>query len=357
MERSKSKTINIQADVLKALYYENKDLLRSEADTLQDDITELFEIYIEDKISSGELLNIAITGEVAGSKSTSGCKIKKKANDVIRKKHKKVIDEFKTIFSDQTEFVRFINTEEQDVCVLIDEFSRVAEIGLNATTEMALFDYYTEVFAQKHVHRISCSPSVILDKTATVILDYLGKDTNNFYSKFKLSYRNPSDGYNQKTLGFIHIYVGDIIEEDWYKKYRKKKFDRMELLDKHGVKDIRELEFSDVIIDTVEDLKAFVVDGNKTEMNDMINSAVIRFAREKKKIYSYLTLGEINSRCRNILNIYAMFGRITAKLNKCKKEDFERLMIKKKKIEEVLDREINEEVRKLQIYKKFLDIK
>lgn len=347
----------VSVDILKWLYYENKDLLIKDSEMLQNDITEEFYHYIEDKIVSREVINIAFIGEVAGSKSSSAIAVMNDANTIIEKVKEKKIDRFKHIFSDQTEFLRFINTEEEDVAIVIDEFNRMSETGLNASTESVLFDYYSEVFAQKHVHRFSCSPSFVLDKNAIVIMEYIGKDEEKMISKFKLMYRNVAEGFHPRCLGSVYIDVSKVINTVFYKRYREKKFRRMELLDKHGVRDIRELEFADIVLKVTDDLKDITKDGTKSNMSDMIVATISRICREDKRIYSMITTSEIASRVRNILGLYADLYRCSIKLAKSK-NDIERMNIedKQEKVKRILDIEIKEEEKRRKIYKDFLMI-
>lgn len=359
MTEQKEQT-EVSVDILKWLYYENKDLLIKDTDMLQNDITEEFDHYIEDKIVNKEVVNIAIIGEVAGSKSTSGIAIMSKANDIIERVHKKKVDRFKHILTDQTEFIRFINTEEEDVAIVIDEFNRMAETGLNASTEAVLYDYYSEVFAQKHVHRVACSPSFVIDKNSNVILEYIGKDEEKKVSKFKLMYRNIAEGYNPRCLGCIYVDVSDVLDKEYYKRYRKRKFERMALLDKHGVRDIRELEFADVILKVVYDLRDITRDGAKQNLSDMIIATISRVCREDKRIYSMITTSEIASRVRNILGLYADLYKTGIRLAKVKngKNDTEIRNVEKKmdKVKEILVREVEEEEKRRKIYKDFLNI-
>jgi hypothetical protein len=347
----------VSVDILKWLYYENKDLLIKDTEMLQNDITEEFYHYIEDKIEHREVINVAFIGEVAGSKSTSAIACMDVANGIIEKVKKKKIDRFKHIFSDQTEFLRFINTEEEDVAIVIDEFNRMSETGLNASTETVLFDYYSEVFAQKHVHRFSCSPSFVLDKNANVVMEYIGKDENKKVSKFKLMYRNIAEGFHPRCLGCVYVDVSKILEQEYYKRYREKKFKRMALLDKHGVRDIRELEFADIVLKAVNDLKDITRDGTKSNLSDMVVATISRVCRENKRIYSIMTTSEIASRVRNILGLYADLYKTSIKLAKSK-NDVERMNIneKKRKINQVLEIELKEEEKRRRIYNDFISI-
>lgn len=348
---------DVQIDILKLLYYEMKDVLQKESEALQNDITEEFYQFLEDKIKNREVTNIGIIGEVSGSKSTSAISIFETENQIIEEEFKKKVPRFEHIFADQTEFLRFINIQEENVSIVIDEFSRIASTGLNSSTEAVMFDYYSDVFAQKYIHRISCSPSVVLDKNANVILNYIGKDEKKKISKFKLSYRNPSEGYREITLGYVIIDVSNVLDKDYYKKYRKKKFGRMSLLDKHGVRDIRELEFSGITLKVIDELTKLTKDGTKLSI-DTILATASRVCREERKIYSELVKMEIASRCKNLLNYFTEMNRIRIKKLRAKTDEDKELLSEKWKIyENMRQKDLAEEHKRESIYKEYLNIK
>lgn len=84
----------VSVDILKWLYYENKDLLIKDTEILQNDITEEFYHYLGDKINNREVINVAFIGEVAGSKSTSAIAVMNYSNSIIEESKKKKIDSF-----------------------------------------------------------------------------------------------------------------------------------------------------------------------------------------------------------------------------------------------------------------------
>lgn len=356
-DSSEEKEPEVEVDLLKWLYYENKNILQRESEALENDITLEVYTYIEDKIKNRELINMAFKGEVSGSKSTSAIALMNHANKIIEKHWKKEVDRFKHLFADQTEFLRFINSEETNVAIVIDEFSRVAETGLNSSTEAVLFDYYSDVFAQKFVHRFSCSPSSVMDRNATVILEYIGKDERVKISKFKVSYRNPAEGFREVTLGYVNIDVSKIIDEEFYKKYRKKKFERMSLLDKYGVRDIRELEFAGIVLRVLSELYELTQDGSKVSQ-DTVLATVSRICREEKRIYSLLTTSEISSRCKNLLNYHTEINRAKIRAYKCKNDEEAEIIRRKiEKYAEMMSKDYEEENKRARIYKEYLNIK
>jgi len=56
-------------------------------------------------------------------------------------------------------------------------------------------------------------------------------------------------------LGTVNISVAEVLRTDDYKRYKERKFARMDLLKKYGVADIRQLEFSVITLETYNELK------------------------------------------------------------------------------------------------------
>ena len=190
------------------------------------------------------------------------------------------------IFSDQTEFLRFINGDERNVGLTIDEFNILAKTGINSTTEEALLDYYSSVFAGQYLHRVCNSTDTLTDKNTTVILETIGKDEEKKVTRCKLIYRDIITK-KEMTLGYIDIDTSHIVKnwiesgvreivetrgiqnqkdrekvdhwkrKDFYIRYQIRKYRRMELLKKEGIRDIRELEFADIILDSILELQDY----------------------------------------------------------------------------------------------------
>lgn len=371
MQISPSET-NITADPLKSLYYQVKDKMISEKDMLTNDLTETFWFTIKDKIDNKEILNINIRGEVRTGKSTVGTKITWEINKYLKKKGlflrrsdervvndsdeeiQKRLDNFQmkwVIQSDQTEFIRFIGLEYENVCILIDEWNRLAKTGMNATTEEALFDYYSDVFAGKYVHRVTTSPADVVDNNAIIILDVLGRDREKAVTRCKLTYRNPLD-MRMLTLGYVDIYVDDLIIQDFYLAYKEKKFKRMELLDKHGVRDIRELEFAEIVLDTLDELKIMAEVGR---VNHRLVAAMVDEVRRKhKRIYSMVTLSEISSKVEAILDMIYEYGKYLTKVKEAKtprqQDKFKKIIFK---LEETIKGRVKEQEKLKLVFEKY----
>lgn len=376
-----------QADPLRYLFMEMKDKLVPESEAIKNDLTQTFWETVVYKLRIGQLLNIASRGEVRTGKSTVIIKIAWQINKMIEKlgKNKDISNNMnKYIFSDQTEFLRFIDQDIMHVCIAIDEFNRMAATGLNATTEESLFAFYSDVFAGKYIHRVTASPDVITDKNANIILDVQGNDNDKKVTRLKLTYRDISSK-QQMVLGFVDIYVGDVIENwekyvrpiflkndksledgeilakyrkiDFYVRYQIKKYKRMDLVDKHGVRDIRELEFSTIVLQTLEELRDYAK-FNKVSP-ELVLSTVDEIRRKHKRIYTLFVLNEISSKVRAILSLYHESYKMDNKLRASgeiqgeKREIMERTVANLKRMQK---NRIDEQNKLQEVYQQYMMI-
>ena len=107
----------IHLNRLAELYYANKESRAQDVDVVSIDITEVFWKTLQEIIDEGKTINIAIRGEVAHGKSTVAIALMYRVNKYLRNKgiQKEKVDIYKHIFSEQTEFIRYINQNEQNV--------------------------------------------------------------------------------------------------------------------------------------------------------------------------------------------------------------------------------------------------
>lgn len=326
--------VDIKIDRIKYIYQKSKEQLLTESDAMQINLTHVFWESIFNRIDYGEFVNIAIRGEVRTGKSTVECKIVKEVNLHIKEigLNKMAMELLPNlIFSDQTEFLRFINSEHRNIMIGIDEFNRMAKTGFNATTEEALFDYYSDVFAGNYIHRCSASTNIVMDKNATFILDVIGKDDDKQITRCKLTYRDIVTNHSM-AIGFVDISIGDITdvwrnkgikqiveiqgiksledqkkvdfwrENDFYVRYQVKKYKRLDLLKKHGVRDLREPEYARCVLDTLAELEEEAK--IKKVEPEVINMTVDEVRRRIGRIFSIPTLNEIGMKAKGILAIH-----------------------------------------------------
>lgn len=290
----------ILTDPLRVAYLELKEKAVTEEEAKRFDVTELVWYSLETRLKAREQINIQIRGDPTTGKSTLGSKFKFRINTMLSVAPAVLSASNKLIFSDQVEFLRWIGMKMNNICIQIDEFNRMIATGYNATTEMTLFDYYSDVFAQRFVHRVSCAPSQMIDRNCYLILDIEGRDLERKVTRVKVTYRDIITG-DEMVVGHMDVYVGDIMIMPWYKKYREKKFKRMELLENNGIRDVRELEFAFISIKAFTQLSEMAK--TKKVPISTVNKTVDIIRRSQGRIYSMLTMNEISSRCKGLLDL------------------------------------------------------
>ena len=335
---------DIRVNHIKQLYIETRNKgIPNMNDIIENNISELFWAGILTALEHRELINIAIRGKTGSSKSTTGCKILYIIIKKLQKLQKipEMTEEqlqnylYTRINSDQTEFLRFAMKEKGNTATLIDEFSTMGETGLNATTEQAMYTEHSDLFAQEAIHKISCSPSHINDKNADIILDFRGMDEKEKVSEFKLSFRDTTD-YIPYALGKVRIHVGDIIEMPFYTRYRKKKFARLDLLKKHGIRNVKELEFAKIIKAIYEELKDYAY--TRQTKNELILGVLEQKRREYKVQYSILTINYLVAQTKAILDTLTEIGKLQKEINKNGKDEITMSILKqtKEKLQKIL---------------------
>lgn len=389
--KQENRKVEIWGDTLKFLFIKARESAMPESEALKNDLTQTFKEWIREKIRAGELIVVQIRGEVRTSKSTVGITIDYDINSFLQEigLNEKALDYmWKWIFSDQTEFLRFINGDERNVGLCIDEFNTLAKTGINSTTEEALLDHYSDVFAGQYLHRVSMGTDVIIDKNTTVILDTIGKDEENGITLCKLIYRDVVTR-QQLTIGKVYIDVSktiknwikegirDLIEKkgiltpeekakvdhwkkkDYYIKYQVKKYRRMELLKKEGVRDIRELEFADIILDCLMELEE--LSKVKPVKRELIMVIVDEVIRRHRRIYSIIAKQEIATKVSAILAINTEINQMHRKLKGSKTTQptpQEELIYKKviAKLKQDLRNRVSEVEHLRDLYKEYINI-
>lgn len=288
------------ADPLRIIFEKMRCRVITDEEAKKFDVTNEVWHSIETRLDARELINIQARGEVATGKTTVACGLAYEINMRMGTNPKLVEQLNKLIFSDQVEFIRWKDKTNGNVCIIIDEYNDMIQTGYNATTEETLFDYYSNVFAQKYVHRISCAPSHVIDRNCYLFLDVEGRDIGKKVTRCKVTYRDIVTG-ECAVIGHFNMFVGDIIKMPFYEKYRKKKFKRMELLEKGGIRDLRELEFAFVSLNVFYRLSKLAKIRRVTPV--VIGKAVDIVRRKEGRVYSMLTVNEIVARCKGLLDL------------------------------------------------------
>lgn len=238
------------------------------------DITKEFMKQYKIYFQQGTLVVINFNGHTTDGKSTAAAKLLKIGNKYLNKK-----TTTKNIFSNQQEYANWVgeNNETKNIVIQIDEWSRLAETGANATIEQAYFEELSNIHAQMYIHRIYCSPHQLPDPNILLHLEVAAKDIQNKKTICYVYYNLSRAGSTiPQIIGHIVLDVKDILEEEWYKKYRTQKFKRIELLRKHHIIHERELIYASAI---QEIIKHFI---GYTQIGKIISQRTIE---SKAKIY------------------------------------------------------------------------
>jgi hypothetical protein len=313
-------------------YLQIKDKSLTLEEIMGNDLTNDFLESLKFRIKHGQLITITIRGETALGKSTLALYFKKFINDLLIKAKKRECKdekerdklEYYTILSDQIEAVRFFMKDERNICILIDEYSTMSQSGENATTEQGLYLTYSDIFAQRFCHRIQCTPRAgsVFDTTSTYILDVQATDKKKGTTLAILYYNDPTSSRGIPfPLGYLRIDVNDLIKkwrevefisrkknktsneeklikekgkDDFYIRYMSKKFKRMDLMDEKGVRDIRELERSKIILEVYNRCKKGVNGIDKELYRGALKIQLTNYLREQK-ILTYSMIGKAST--------------------------------------------------------------
>jgi len=318
------------------------------------DITSYLYEQIRQDLMVGLVPKILIRGHVSYGKSAVALTLMDFSNKILEKKNNKTIDRYESITSDQVEFLRKVNSGITEQCITIDEFSQLGESGLNSSTERNWFITYQDLFAQKNIITICCTPrgGSVYEMGVNIILDVVGRNENDKTTFCKVYYNDVSDG-SRLLLGSANIYVGEILDKEWYSRYRKKKFARMDLLDKYGVPDIRKLEFSHLTLKIFNELKDFAeTTGRGSVPRELILAKSKSILQDEKLMYSMLSESEITNDALVLLGLLAKISQENKKLWRKPTNSMETGEIKKSI--DIMERELKKHLKRHEINSKVL---
>ena len=260
---------------------------------------ELFD-DIEYAIKNKRLINIQIIGTVVKGKSTVMCKI---VNDINNRLGKTMgIDK---ICTDQIEFSRKTNSNTTNTCYGIDEWNSMSSGGLNSSTEQQYLDWFSDVCAQRFIHRVSCSPKKVIDQNSDTILEILERNNKKYYTRVLVYHRLSGINNITQLVGHADINIKSIIHTNWYEQYRQKKFKKMELINQHGARDDRDREFAELVILIYEKLEPLA---EQTLVGVDIISGHIEVGRKQRQLSIYTGL-DLEKKIHGILRIRTQIAR------------------------------------------------
>lgn len=307
----KQEQTQVEINALEKIARDNSESTMTDEEIRKIEVTDILFQEIQETIKAKELINIQILGEVIHGKSTLALFWGDFVNMLLGKEMT-----IKYIARDQIEFLRKTREEGEKynhAAIVIDEFSSLGEVGANATTDEAALNHFSDLMAQLYLHRISCAPKTITDPNANIILEVINKDTKTktticlvYYRLFKV------DREIIQLIGHANIYVGDILNRKWYKEYRERKFKRMELVNKYGIKDEREIEQAKTILKVYEDLKQLARMG--LVKRDTVSNFIEVERRKEKNIYSIITTEDLINKTYGILNLEKQNERLNKEI-------------------------------------------
>lgn len=378
MIQKKQRNADPKINQFKKIYDTIKNKMYGEEEALQTDLTPILYSCIRDCVDHGEPIIWGIIGNVGSSKSTVMGHLTDYENEYRRQKNKlftertskgikqhpkevKEYNTYKQISGDQIEFLHIIKRIIWNCAIGIDEFNRLGETGLNSSVETTVYNTYSDIFAQQGVDRYSCAPSIIHDLNCWLILEVYGKNEQKQETTVKIIYREITTG-DRRILGYANLDMKQTLKAEWYQKYRNKKFKRMELLQKYGVRKISELEIANIILETYKELEQKARGIRKVD-SDIVLQTVKRVIRKQRYIGSMLAESEIASHVRGLLAIKNDIERETRRYKKANnKENPDKIELHaiKKDIQfsrELLKGEIKEQERLKTLHQKYLQIK
>lgn len=260
------------------------------------DITAVLFAVLESIIKNKELINVAIVGYQTRGKSALAAFLMWWVNEYLG-----IETTINHIAGDEIEFTRKVMEKEAShVAIMTDEINQLNKTGYNSTTEEAIQQWYSEVCAQYYVHRFACSPLRISDETSQIVLTMLERREETQEAICEVHYRILRAGTSLlQYVGRAKICIAEILNKPWYKEYRQKKFKKMELVTRVGVRDIRELEWADVVLETYKELDPIAE--YTSIKKDVILNVVGGKRRQLKQFHSIVLDQEIVARVNGLL--------------------------------------------------------
>lgn len=305
---SKNKTIEISK--LRWLATKYAERMITDEEIRQNNITEELINHIKETIEEKALLNWQILGDVTGGKSTLAMELCRLVNIQLLKPM--TID---NICADQIDMNNKVKDPQlKNTCLVVDEWNALSETGLNTTTEQAWTKQFSQVQAQRFIHRIACSPDTIIDPLSNIILETINKNTKTQETTVWVNYRlKTAKGETIQQIGHAIINVSQTLNTQWYKKYLTKKFMKMEFITKHGVRDSRELKQASVILKVFYKLQPLAKQG--LVRKEIIANYLEGERRKQKEIYSFLATDDLIAKIKGLLEIEKSINRVLQEIH------------------------------------------
>jgi len=284
--------------------------------------TKLFYKELKAYIKHDEIIDIQILGLPTTGKSTVAFVIGHKIHTML-KKHKKLnknnwqFNLRQNIVRDQREAMeKYKNKNVNHTVLCVDEFDELEEGGENVTAIKAFMNKFTNVDAQRYIHRIGCAITEIIDKNADIIIEIQQADKQKQTTMGYLYYRLFRGGIEyRKLLGHLNINVSETLQKTWYQEYRRRKFLKMDLITKHGIFRPRHLHYAPIKLKTIQELKPLTkISGRSLITKEHVLATLIKNMKEAKEEYAMLGIDFLAKEPLFVLTMYRELHTINMKI-------------------------------------------
>lgn len=334
------------------------------------DLTEEFYHEIEQMIINKELVIITINGKVRKGKSSIAIKLGYIIMKILYENGFRDNMDFgcRNIARDQIEQTNFFKDSKNCFDVIVtDEFNELESSGINSTTIRALQNDFSNIQAARYIHKINCAPKDVVDPNCDLILQVASINRKSKTSFCYLYYNLFKNGVTRQILlGYVRIYVGDIInnwsenvediflkqektkeeneyikeecEKDFYCKYMIRKHSKMDLLTKHKIFRPRTLDYSELTLKAIEELKKLANIGNFLT-KAVIKGKVVSLMRELGIESSVLGEEDATGSVLSTIELYKALSKLKTELEKykTKKKTVENIDILKALEEKIIE--------------------
>jgi hypothetical protein len=322
------------------------------------DLSPIFWDGIDFVIKNGELVNLQINAQVRKGKSTLGCEL---GDGIIEKlvkynhKPKGYTMNINNIVRSQQEYSDVMKRGNlANDFILIDEFDAMDDTGENSSVEQRLREKMSDIFAGLYVHKVSCSPTDVVDKNADLFIEVIATNKERRETLTHIYFNLMQNGVrtkipigrcvfsvakvisrwveiqgifiknyemnNAKELGEIlsendlkqlnkdNNLIESIRKEDYYVDYMVRKYFKMKLTTKEGIYNSRDLDNAEIILDVVLENKEMAMYTDSFDIN-MVKAYVDIVARRNKMVLSLIGKKEIIDKSMGILLQYKAFKK------------------------------------------------
>ncbi|MFW6246888.1 MAG: hypothetical protein ACOC22_01790 [bacterium] len=173
---------------------------------LNTDVTNTFINWIKNKQKKKEVISINYKGGVRSGKSL--CSLKH-VDKILEFHNKDLTDINYIVCGNQMEYRKKLEKAEFGDYFQVDE-NAFSNSGEGTNVEMAQLKDLQNIIAKKNIGTSYITPKVFMSNTAEIGLSYLGKDSNNWLSKFLLYYIGKA---RPVLLGYVITDVGELFRK------------------------------------------------------------------------------------------------------------------------------------------------